>query len=101
MRQNYRVGMPVMADGEMMIVCDVRDDGTAYAQSETTENTRRLISDKGVDVGRIEKRVPGRCKCLAATFRGHKERVRSGQASDHVYSGPIWLTNNNTKDLED
>lgn len=98
---SYRVGQPVMVDGNPMIVCDVREDGTAYAQGEAIENTRQMICNKGVDVGRVETRVPGRCKCLASSFRDHKDNVRQGRASDHVYSGPIWLSPNDETALED
>lgn len=74
-------------------MCDVREDGTAYA-SGTGDNERIRISDKGTDTVRVEKQVPGRCKCMAATYAEHLDGVNSGDFAPHVYNGFFWQPQN-------
>jgi hypothetical protein len=93
MDQSYRIGQRIRIDGHHeATVCDVREDGTAYASAG--DNERIQISDKGTDTCQVEKQVPGRCKCMAATYMEHLDTVRAGDAAPHVYSGFFWQTNN-------
>jgi hypothetical protein len=98
MEQEYRVGQRVLVDDHHeMVVCDVREDGTAYAASAQIENTRRMISDKGVTCGKVEKRPVGRCKCLARTLDEHRAKISTGDAASHVYVGPYWSAPNDER----
>jgi hypothetical protein len=99
MEQNYRVGQRVRVDGyREATVCDVREDGTAYASAG--DNERMKISDKGTDARQVEKLVPGRCKCMAATYEEHLVGVHTGTASPHVYGGFFWRTQSDTQETE-
>lgn len=91
MDQTFRVGQLLLADGyKELVVCDVREDGTAYAQG-SGENERVMISDRGAATMVIETRAADRCKCLARTYQDHQERVAAGRATAHTYKGFVWL----------
>jgi hypothetical protein len=99
MSDSYRVGQRLLLDGwREVVVCDVREDGTVYATAG--DNERILISDKGVAMCRVETQVAGRCKCMAATFEDHKQKVWSGEAGAHVYTGFFWQTQNTSRETE-
>lgn len=96
MDQSYRPGQRVLVDGyKQLIVCDVRDDGTAYAQGDN--NQRVMICDRGAATMVVETLVAGRCKCLADSYQEHQDRVRHGEAIPHVYSGVYWSAPNDEK----
>lgn len=96
MDQSFRVSQRVLVDGYgELVVCDVRDDGTAYAQGDNNE--RVMICDRGAATMVVETLPVGRCKCLARSYQDHQDRVRHGEATPHVYSGVYWSALNDEK----